>query len=216
MNAIQSLSLILCLFSLFGCGNYTEFKEDPSGSFRGISPSRELTFQEVKTEVFERSCTQCHSAYSEYDAVKSNLDAIVASVRSDRMPQNGPLTDEQKGLLFSWLAAGALEGDTQADQPPVAKKLEATYESINRFVIGRKCVACHSPSGQVPWVDLSTREAIWKQRSFLLDFESPEMSYMIGIIEDEFEPMPPLTSPFEQVTEEEVAVLKEWIRLGLP
>ena len=50
----------------------------------------------------------------------------------------------------------------------------------------------------------------------MFDFENPEQSYMLEVIQDPLEPMPPLDSGIPQLTEEEIAVLQEWIRLGLP
>ncbi|CAM9970349.1 unnamed protein product [Chrysoparadoxa australica] len=202
---------------LMSCGNYEEFKEDPSSAFTQVAPSSALTFKEVQEQVLGPKCLRCHPGYSDYDTVNGSLQAIVAAVRTNRMPQDGPLSNEEKTILFSWVFSGAPRGDAPTPQQPTDPNiLEPTYASISKNILGKKCVVCHNPQGRVPFLDLSTREAIWKQRNQLLNFEKPEESYILEVINDPFEPMPPLNSPFEQLTEEEKAVLTEWIAKGLP
>ena len=200
---------------LYSCGNSQKFKESPSPlNFDDGSNLSAITFEQVKSEVFEKSCTQCHSLYNQFDTINRELTSITASIRSLRMPKNSSLTSEQREVFERWIAAKAPGPDTQAPvEPP---KLEATYASVNQFIFAKKCTACHSPQGQVPFVDLSTRFAIFKQRDYLLDFEKPDRSYILEVIQDPFEPMPPKDSAFDQLTDKEIKILQKWIGLGMP
>jgi mono/diheme cytochrome c family protein len=210
---ISSVSLIIFIS---GCGNYEEFKEDPSTLFSRVAPSQGLTFSEIKSQVLTPKCIRCHPGYEDYQTVINNIDSIGAQVRSDRMPKDGPMGADLKGLLFSWIAAGTPQGDVIPVKPSPNDELVPNYESIAKNILGKKCIACHNPQGQVPFLDFSTRESIWKKRKLLFNFEKPESSYILEVIQDPVEPMPPINGPFEQLNQEEIDVLKEWIGLGLP
>lgn len=214
---MKSLKFIFPLILLVSCGNYFERKDGSatSSDFQ-LQLGRTITFEEVRTRVLEPAgCVSCHGQYKDYNSITKELEAIEQVILTDRMPPSDPLDNEQKGIILAWISSGAPAGEIV--QAPVKEEgLVPTYESINRNIIGPKCVACHSPQGQVPFLDLSTRLAIFQQRNYLLNFDMPESSYIIEVITDPFEPMPPPESSFEAVTEEEVKVLTEWIRLGMP
>lgn len=210
-----SLSLTL-IITIGGCGNYEEFKEDPSTLFSRVAPAQGLTFSEIKSQVLTPKCIRCHPGYEDYQTVINSIDSITAQVRSDRMPKDGPMGAELKGLLFSWIAAGTPQGNVIPVKPSPRDELAPNYESIAKNILGKKCVVCHNPQGQVPFLDFSTRESIWKKRKLLFNFDKPESSYILEVIQDPVEPMPPMNSPFEQLNQEEIDVLKEWIGLGLP
>lgn len=223
----NALPLVLSSLFLVACGNYEDFKEDPSGRFGSVSPIQGLTFSQIKEQVLEARCTKCHANYNDYNTVKSDLEKIVASVTRRSMPKDGPMEDEKIGLLLNWAAAGAPLGDdvTPGGPPnPDLNILAPKYESINRNILAKKCTICHNPQGEVPFIDFSSREALWSNRNLpawdidlkLFDFEEPESSYILAIVRDEFEPMPPRDSGLEPVTDEELKVLKDWIELGLP
>lgn len=183
-----------------------------------------LDFALVQNEVFRPACVTCHSQYDRYEDVKRDLSAILSSVESDRMPKSGgPLSRRLKKVLEDWVAAGAPEipGVQPADPQPVT--LEPNWGSVSRHILGPKCQLCHNPNGQAKFLDLSSREAIWNARNGLfpgapklIDFENPEASYLFEVIQDPTGPMPPPASGIAPVTEEELLVLTEWVRRGLP
>jgi len=223
----NALTIALSSLFLVACGNYEDFKEDPSGRFGNVSPIQGLTFSQVREQVLEARCTKCHSTYNEYNVVKADLEKIVASVRRRSMPKDGPMEEDKIGLLLSWAAAGAPLGSDvgPGDQPdPDLNILAPNYASINRNLLAKKCTICHNPQGEVPFIDFSSRVALWGNRDLpawdttlkLFDFEKPEASYILAIVRDEFEPMPPTDSGLDPVTDKEMEVLKEWIELGLP
>lgn len=209
---------ILALITLVSCGNYEEFRESslPFGSF---SPATGLSFSDVRKNVLDASCLQCHRNYERYEAVVKDLEKILASVRSDRMPKDrGPLDVEQKTLLFSWAAAGAPRGKIPGDDAGDGGDLPLapTWASVSQNILFAKCVVCHSANGQIPFPSFETRNEMFAVRDQFFDFDQPENSYFLEVIKDPIDPMPPVDSGFEKLTQEELEVLKEWIRLGLP
>ncbi|MCF8059278.1 MAG: hypothetical protein K9K67_08280 [Bacteriovoracaceae bacterium] len=312
MNIFKLSMFIGLVFTLNSCGNYEEFKEDPSGAFTGLVPGNAISFAEVRDKVLGPRCFKCHGNYSDYEVVKGKVNAILGMVRADAMPKDGPLENNQKIILFSWIQSGAPR-DAQAPNPnpgpnpnpvpipgdpptgdldfskvstsvfkphcinchgsfndysvvkskiniivdkvrtnqmplgstlapnlkailfdwaaagapqvgtgplpvpdPIPAPLSPTYESLKTHVLSQKCIACHNPQGRARFLDFSTYEAMSAYGGRLFDFRRPERSDIIkGILDDE-EPMPPLGSPFDQVTREEINVLIQWIRLGIP
>lgn len=231
-NKYFGLLIVLALSS--GCGKYKDSVEltnvpltSPSkpnaGNVAGIG------FAEVKSALLDTSCIKCHQNYTFYDSVKQDLDKIVQAVETDRMPKNSsPLSAEQKKLLTDWVANGAHEtvASTQPDQPDAPAKpdemLRPNWESLSKKVFFARCTVCHSPNGQAKFLDLSTRQKFFESRSEmfegqqLLNFNNPEGSYLLTVIQDPDEPMPPKSSGFKQLDKKEIETLVEWIRLGLP
>lgn len=214
--------LSLLGFWLASCGNYLERKGMDELPREGLS-LEQIDFAQVQTEIFQPRCVSCHQQYSSYSGVIRELDAIVTSVQLDRMPKTGgPLSRIQKQVLASWVAMGAPEisGDS-ADLDPVL--LEPIWSSVFENIITPHCLVCHNPQGQAGFLDLSTRLAIFSMRDHIfgggktfLNFDSPEDSYLIEIVLDDVEPMPPIWSNIRRLNESEIRVLTDWIALGLP
>lgn len=209
---------ILLLFTLLSCGNYEEFRESTS-SFGSFSPVLGLGFSDIRKNVLDSSCLQCHRNYERYEAVVKDLEKIMAAVRSDRMPKDrSALSVEQKTLLFSWAAAGAPRGSSSGGDSGGGGTLPLapTWASVSQNILFAKCVVCHSANGQVPFPSFETRNEMFAIRDQFFDFDRPEDSYFFEVIEDPIDPMPPVESGFEKLSQTELEVLKEWIRLGLP
>lgn len=224
---MQTLNRFLALASfsiiISACGNYDKGSSSFPNDFRELSGTT-VNFEEVKAKILEPHCLRCHVQYNEYDSVKTESKQILNAVLSDRMPKNAaPLSADLKRVLAQWIASGApLGGDTPA--PPIDLELRPTWESLSRQVIAPKCMVCHNPDGQASFLDLSTRQAIFENRDRdyfgqkLINFEQPEDSYLVSIVQDEFEPMPPPPpiSNLERLTDSEVEALIQWIKKGLP
>lgn len=222
---LNTFSLLAILF-LASCGNYEEFKEDPSGAFQGVAGANALTFNEVLDQVLGPKCLKCHANYDQYDAVNGNLAAITAAVRSDRMPQDGPLSEREKQILFSWIFSGAPRGEVRQTPPPV--QAGPTFKSLARGVFAAKCIVCHrvNPNdpddrGEAPFA-LNDRTDLLVYATqfnpFVFDFIFPEESEFVKRLRSDnpVELMPPARSGFSPVTDEERELVIEWIRRGLP
>lgn len=205
--------LILCILAV-ACGNYDKVTEGPLLDTSRFGAS-ELSFASVKTQIFDVSCLRCHPGYANYNTVKKDINKIVGSVMSNRMPKNAaPVSNELKALLLAYVEAGAPLGGNENTSPvPVPV---TNWSHISETIIFPKCFVCHNPEGEASFVDLSTRQAIFEAREQLVNFENPDESYLLQIVQDEVEPMPPQRSNIERLTQDEIALLREWIRLGLP
>jgi mono/diheme cytochrome c family protein len=212
MKLLLTMTLTCLIVS---CGNSTEFKEDPFPGFQGQFPVESLNFASIKNSILKPHCIQCHGNYESYESVFNDREEILSAVLQGRMPKNAAaLEDELKGLLQGWVRAGAPLGQSE-EEPEVG--LEATWESLNREVFAGKCVLCHNPDGQASFLDLSTRQSFFDKREELLNnFENVEESYLIEVITDPDEPMPPSWSGLDRLSEDEVKTIIEWIEKGLP
>lgn len=214
-----NLLLTLAMVILTSCGNYEEFKEDPASSVSGILPSFGVGFEEIKKEVLKDNCLGCHGQYNNYSDVVADLPKIQFEVASGSMPDDGVLADDLKLMLLSWIVAGAPQGAAPAEPDPVDDSiLTPDFNSISKNIIQKKCISCHNPRGRVPWIDFSTRQTMYDLRSDFFDLDNPEESFFLEVV-SETDPelaMPPSDSPFERMTDEEIAVVKTWIELGMP
>lgn len=205
MKQILLLTLIFCT-GLIACGETgnLHFKE---GELRSLETP--ATFESLRDLVLTPNCVSCHSGYKNFAEVHASAEAILASVEAGRMPKNAPrLAPAEVEFIREWIDAGK-PGPASAPVPTEGEKIFAE-------ILGPKCIQCHNPNGQAKFLDLSDRQKIWERRAELLNFDEPEKSYLMEVITDPDEPMPPAYSNLERLTEEEVARLNDWISRGLP
>lgn len=219
MKLIFFLAFSTCIV---GCGNFFRDKS-PAGPDLISSTKASVDFAEVKNRVLTPHCLTCHSNYANFVSVKSSATAILSAVEQDRMPKNAPpLPEDLKNLLRTWVAEGANEfldsalGETMPEEE--VSGLVPTWSSLSVRIFEPKCLVCHSPGGQAPWVDFSSRAAMAKTLIKHINFKNPEESNLIVRLTDPEEPMPPPPpqSNITQLTLEEVQVVIEWINAGLP
>lgn len=223
---VLKLALLILTVTFYSCGNYEEFKEDPSALFSRVAPDTALSFEQIKSQVLTPKCVRCHPGYSDFDTVKADLEKITAAVRNDSMPKDGPLNGQEKQLLFSWIFAGAPRGTVSPDPTPI--QAGPTFESLARGVFGAKCIACHrvnpddpNDRGEAPFA-LNDRADLMiyatQFNPFVFDFDFPEESEFVKRFtsDNPVERMPPARSGFDPLTEEERELVIEWIRQGLP
>lgn len=218
----HSIFILFISLALSSCGYYVE-KEPINAGLTDISPTK-LGFASLSSSLFSPRCVQCHAQYASYAGVRLELDSILSAVASNRMPKTGgPLSTDQKQALAAWAALGAPEfpGQAPAPQQPVA--LQPNWNSLSTNLFVPLCISCHNPNGQARFLDLSTFDAFYsaKDREFgegkkLADLASPDASYLLQVLADEIEPMPPTWSNLRQLNDEEIQVIREWIRAGLP
>lgn len=215
--ALKTKLYLLLVLILSSCGNSIEFKEERPSAFQGNVPLEELNFKNISQKIIAPKCLSCHPGYSDYTTVFDKKDSMLSNILSNRMPKNSsPLEDDLKALFATWVQNGAPIG-ADANQDTTILKLEPNWESLSKLVFFAKCVSCHNPSGQASFLDLSNRQSFFDNRVTLLNnFEDPSQSYLIEVINDDLEPMPPTTSGFERLSLEEVKAIEKWIELGLP
>ncbi len=223
MQSLKIIELAMISVLLSSCGSYLEQKNPAPAPAPGSSEKLSADFSSVKEAVFAARCVSCHQQYNTYQGVFRELSAIRATVASNRMPKaGGPLNEVQKEILFSWIDKGApeTEGAPVPNEPAV---LIPTFKSLFENVFAPKCLVCHNPQGQAKFFDLSSRAVIYaaRNRTFeggakLIDLDSPEMSYLFQIVNDDELPMPPTESNISRLSPEQVEALRRWIALGLP
>jgi mono/diheme cytochrome c family protein len=216
---MKKIAYIFSALLLLSCGNKTEFKE---GSFipdGGNFAQESVSFSRINSEIMTPHCVKCHPGYSDYRTVASDVKKIVSAVNENRMPKNAPPLDNDLKLLLSvWDAQGTPEGSSSGDDnSDGVEVLAANWSSLSRKVLFPKCVQCHNPNGQAKFLDLSTRQKIFENRKELLNnFEDVENSFLVEVIKDEDEPMPPTWSGIPRLSDKEIEIIIEWIKLGLP
>ena len=189
-----------------------------------VSETAVLDFETVNIKIFSVRCVGCHQQYSTYQGVFKELTAIQDAVKNNRMPKSGrPLDNAQKELLAKWISGGAPEKSDGLIPPDTPEILEPNWNSLLANLIVPKCLVCHNPNGQAKFLDLSTRQKIYDSRNRLfadniklINLDSIDQSYLLQILSDVEEPMPPVWSKISRLTVNESLVFKQWLALGLP
>ena len=207
-----SLLFIFGFLLLASCGERSPLQFETRQD-RALGAS--VDFTGVKNAILKPKCISCHAHYDSYEATKNDLTKIIATVEENRMPKNSPpLSDIQKKLLSDWNEAGAPRGEsTETVDDGI---LRPEWKSLVSKVFGPRCIQCHNPAGEARFLNLSSRQSIWKERERMLNFEEPEKSYLIQVISNPEEPMPPLASKLPQLTANEIEIIQQWIKAGIP
>lgn len=226
-RSLLPMRFILILFSftlLSSCGNYFTNKVSEEPLSQSAQEKLSADFTSVQQYIFIASCTSCHQQYGSYGSVIRELSAIQNAITTNRMPKSGgPLTENQKAVLNLWIANGAPENAGDPIRPNNPAPIEINWKSISENIIYPKCLVCHNPQGQAKFLNLSNRQVIFDQRNRvfagntkLIDLDDPDKSYLLEVILDPEEPMPPTSSNIPRLNQEEVQALKDWLKLGLP
>lgn len=224
MQMLKLLNLFLATVFLSSCGNYVNKKTNEPPLNLTVNVNSLLDFNTVQKAVFATQCISCHQQYNNYQGVIREITAIQSAVASNRMPKTGgPLSESQKTILAAWIEQGTPEQIGIPMEPSLPEVLAPTWKSLSENVIFPKCLACHNSNGQAKFLILSNRQSIFNNRnktygggSKFIDFEFPEKSYLLEVLKDEEEPMPPAESNIPRLTKDELIILQQWISLGLP
>lgn len=218
------LILFWAIALLSSCGDYLENKKTTPDFKLSTDQYSNLNFTTIKESVLVPRCISCHQQYDSYQGVIRELSAIQSAVNSNRMPKsNGPLSIEQKAILESWIEQGAPNELGTSFDPNSPEVVEPNWKSISENIIFPKCLVCHNTNGQAKFLILSSRQEIFDNRKKLysggskfIDLDFPEKSYLIEVLRDEEQPMPPTETNIPRLNPNEIKTIEEWIRLGLP
>ncbi len=187
-----------------------------------------LSFAQVRSMALGPKCARCHDWVASYEETKALAQEISNRVQglggNRQMPPSSAsqLTENEKAAIVAWVAAGALENPGQVEQPvtpppvepppvepppvepppveppPVEPPAKPNFALIKSKVLDPKCLRCHKS-------DFDTFE---HTAPLIKDIE-----FRIQDIGGDFQ-MPPPNKP--QLSEEEKALVLEWIRSGAP
>jgi hypothetical protein len=92
-------------------GDGTEARRSVSFEYQPLSTVA-LGWDKDIRPIYEARCAKCHVSgpgrpLSSYDLWKDNVPLIVAAVREQRMPADGPLDPQLISLIQRWAATGA-------------------------------------------------------------------------------------------------------------
>lgn len=216
MRKLVHFSIFLLLV---GCHNFFPEKEGlefESVQVQPVFANNEINFKNITDKVITPHCLSCHPNYSQYSSVVSEKKKILNSIKMGRMPKDATrLEQDLVDLVEAWIEAGA-PFDSQGEEPkPIP--LAATWESVSQNIIFPKCVRCHNPDGQASFLSLNTHKDFKDNADYLFNnFDDIDSSYFMEVITDPDEPMPPVWSGIQRLSDEEVKVIREWIKLKLP
>ena len=96
-------------------------------------------------------------------------------------------------------------------------KLEANYDSIKTGFLEQKCIYCHQPGHKASRVPLLTKEDLLNSPlDIVIPGNSEESGLILVLAKEARKPMPPKNSNAPDVTEEDIAIIKQWIDKGAP
>lgn len=228
------MNLTILFFFLVTLGSCNYKVENTNISEEVLPITQELrntvSFRMVKNEVFQPKCIACHGqaggvSLETYANASKNLSGIKSSVfKKGSMPKApiSKLTARQKQVLLSWIEAGGPErpiggGEPEPDPDPDPDPIEVkpTYASIRKYVLDKKCVACHAPGETAGRFPLVTRDDLMNPDFEYVIPENPDDSgIMIVLQPNARKPMPPKDSGITPLTEEEINAIKVWIQEG--
>ena len=162
-----------------------------------------------------------------YAAVKASIANVEAVIKARTMPKARPLPANEEALILKWIGEGAPETASSTTDPncdpgtpgnppvvPVAP-LAPNYESIRERILEPKCMTCHTAGSGL--YDFSTYRGLMNDADELFEMDDPEDSDLIeAVTKTGRGAMPPPRSGIAPLTPDEVQVLLQWIRRGLP
>jgi mono/diheme cytochrome c family protein len=175
---------------------------------------------------------------TDYPGIKANIKASVSEVLSNRMPKRGhPVGQDEKDLLVAWVNQGMPETTERPSvdscrkeepaipvvppvvvdppvvvTPPVSDTLEPNYDSIRQNIFLKRCDGCHGINDthvKPPKHKYDTYENIIQYKN-LFTPGNEDSKFAQALITGDM--------PFneEPLSDEEIAVIVDWIRAGLP
>ena len=190
---------------------------DGSGAFgnRGLNKVVVLDFPSISASILQPQCVKCHARYDDYAAVVAEWDSIIDSITTGRMPKAANrLQPDQIAVLNAWAANGFPY--MVGEEPPEQIELAPYWASVSERIFQPHCIACHGPNGEADWIDFTNYESILEKKDEFFNIAEPRNSYMIEVILDPAEPMPPLESNVPSLSQDQIRVLLDWIGQDLP
>lgn len=220
--------LILGSLGWVGC-SYKVDKIPADGTVVSAELLAKVSYQMVKTEVFDKSCVSCHgtSGNVSLESYSSSLAALAkiksSTIDEKRMPKapEAPLTQRQLEILSAWIQTGGRErpADGSDTPPPPPPMLTPTFSSIHQQILVPKCISCHrvDSNSQANEMPFTTYDEIRNHPRYVVNPDNPDEgeSLLTAVLRaGASKPMPPPDSGISPVKPEELLIIEEWIRRG--
>lgn len=227
---MKYLFLIISIITLFSCNEKINKTKSHIGEI-SLKTCGPINFESMKV-VLDARCNTCHTSHLAkgvnlltYEGLKASSAKVEDEVKSGRMPKGFSFAKPEEDFLLSWISNGTPneKSNLQSEQScsgenkiPEIKPLVPTYESIRDRILLPKCISCHQSDKSADlYAFTSYRGTMFLTEIF--DLENPENSRIIkDVTQEGKDMMPPKKSGIERLTAEEVKVMVEWIRAGLP
>lgn len=220
---LRKLLFILSSLVLASC-NYTKLKqpaEDLNGKFSLPQEEMEkLSYSYVFSKVFEPKCISCHGDsggvnLESFARIVEKIPQIKQTVFIDQtMPKKAALSEEQKKILWNWIAMGAPQWPSDPNSPEEPDPLLATFDSINNKIFIPKCVSCHSAGEAAQNILLSKEDLLNSPYELVIPNNPDESGLVIAIERDDDKRMPPAKEGFAALKNEEKIAIRKWIENG--
>lgn len=222
--AIIGRLLFLSIGIVFLSCSYREQKAAPGEVKVPAEMIANSSFAQVYAKVLQPKCVGCHGSQGgvnleSFSSARAVLERIRDSaVVARRMPLAPvpPLSEAELLTLAAWVEAGGPElPQSGRPVPNPIPRLEPTYNSIREKILVPKCISCHQPGEDAKNIPLLTREDLLNSPHEIVLPGNPEESGIIVVTQPGArEKMPPSESGMSPLTQEEIDIIKEWIRNG--
>lgn len=221
------MKTLLILFLFVSCGGPSKLRFSVQDTTFEVSDElkQSVSYNELVSKVFANSCISCHDSGSKirldtYESAVVHLKAIKKTVLLTKgMPRApvSPLDKKQLQIVAAWVEAGGPREPLNGGQVEPEPELRPEFVSIKARILDRKCMTCHSPGGSASQIPLVTKDDLINSNLDIVVPGNPDDSGLMIVLEEGARKfMPPKKSGFTPVSEEEKAVIRQWITDGAP
>lgn len=213
-----------------GCAFHKEKNLGDETSELSAQDIAQMSYAFVYREVFSVSCSGCHGTSGGlafepegYQVVKDRIGEIQTDVFAKKsMPKapTPPLNKRQLSILKEWIRMGMPQFG-QVPLPP--ETLKPNYASIRSMILEKRCISCHSGSGDgsdypLDLKSMLTRNAIDSQLKVVIPGDPDNSAFLKRLVlsETDDDLMPPSDSGYKKLTKEEIDTVRAWIKRGAP
>jgi mono/diheme cytochrome c family protein len=218
------------LVLLSGCSFRVEKSTGAGGDPSAIMPTQQQldgsSFAAVYAAVLQPHCISCHGTsggvnLESYSAALSALGQIKSvAIDSRQMPKSpeAPLSTSELQILNAWILTNGREFPVDGTPPPPPPPpLVATYTSIKAHIFDAKCISCHKVGGKAQKYPFTSLAEIINNPDPVVISGSVAQSALNDVLQPGADtPMPPGSSGYSPLSNDEITVIQEWITNGLP
>jgi mono/diheme cytochrome c family protein len=219
---------VLCLIP--GCSFRIEKGGGTPADASAIQPTQQQldasSYAAVYAAVLQPHCISCHGSsggvsLESYAAAFSALDKIKSvAIDSRQMPKppEAALSVGELQILNAWILTNGRELPVDGSPPPPPPPpLTATYTSIKANIFELKCISCHHIGGKAQKYPFTSLAEIINNPDPVVISGSVAQSALNDVLQAGADkPMPPASSGYSPLSNDEIKAIQDWITNGLP